>query len=217
MREKLNDNPMAQAAVIGVLLLGAVFFLMGGMGGGSKEAAPAETSTAPTAPTGETTTVTGSTAAPIDPATGAPAIDPATGAPVAAAPLPTSGIPEVVDPQPLPAPVVSAYKDGQIVVLLVVRNGGIEDGFVTRSVRSLEADGAVEAFVVPVAEIARYTALTQGVGVNRAPAMVVVNPKATSGGAVGATVSYGFQSPQTVVQAVRDAAYQGPEATYNPD
>lgn len=217
MREKLNENPIAQAAVIGVLLLGAVFFLMGGMGGGSQEAAPAENSTAPTSPTGETTTVTGSTAAPVDPATGAPAVDPATGAPLAAAPVPASGIPEVVDPQPLPAPVVSAYKGGRIVVLLVVRNGGIEDRIVSRSVTSLEADGAVEAFVVPVNEIARYTALTQGVGVNRAPAMVVVNPKATSGGTAQATVSYGFQSPQTVVQAVRDAAYQGPEATYSPD
>jgi hypothetical protein len=219
MREKLNDNPVAQAAVIGVLLLGAVFFLMGGMGGGSGEAPPAESSTAPTAPTGETTTVTGSTATPpVDPATGAPAVDPATGAPLAAAPVSASGIPEVVDPQPLPAPVVSAYKGGRIVVLLVVRQGGIEDRMVSRSVASLEADGAVEAFVVPVNEISRYTALTQGVGVNRAPAMVVVNPKATSGGTAQASVSYGFQSPQTVVQAVRDAAYQGPEATtYSPD
>lgn len=220
MREKLNSNPIAQAAVIGVLLLGAVFFFMSSMGGGSGEAPPAESSTAPTAPTGETTTVTGSTAtpAPVDPATGAPAVDPATGAPLAAAPLPASGIPEVVDPQPLPAPVVSAYKGGRIVVLLVVRQGGIEDRMVSRSVASLEADGAVEAFVVPVNQIARYTALTQGVGVNRAPAMVVVNPKATSGDTAQASVSYGFQSPQTVVQAVRDAAYQGPEATtYSPD
>ena len=216
MREKLNENPVAQAALIGVLLLATAFMLMGGMGGGgSEEAASTESATAPTSPTPGTTTVTGSTPA----APAAPVIDPVTGAPTtatAAPAVPAGGIPEVVDPLPLPAPVVSAYESGRVVVLLIVRNGGIEDRIVTGSVRALEADGAVSAFVVPVEKISRYTAITQGVGVNRAPALVVVNPKA-AGGSPGATVSYGFQSPQTVVQAVRDAAYQGPEATYNPD
>ena len=152
MREKLNENPIAQAAVIGVLLLGAVFFLMGGMGGGSGEAPPAESSTAPTSPTGETTTVTGSTATPpVDPATGAAAVDPATGAPLAAAPVSASGIPEVVDPQPLPAPVESAYKGGRIEVLLVVRQGGIEDRMDSRSLafadEILAATGGKAIFV----------------------------------------------------------------------
>lgn len=214
MREKLNESPVAQAALIGVLLLATAFMLMGGIGGGSKEEAPAESSTAPTSPTPGTTTVTGSTAP-------APAVDPATGAPVAtdpAAALPASGIPEVVDPLPLPRPLVSAYKSGRIVVLLIVRGGAIDDRIVARSVRALEADGSVSAFVVPVEKISRYTAVTQGVGVNRTPALVVLHPKAASpSGPPAASVSYGFQSPQTVVQAVRDAAYQGPEATYNPD
>ena len=32
-----------------------------------------------------------------------------------------------------------------------------------------------------------------------------------------ATVDYGFQTPESVVQAVRDASYEGPEATYHPN
>ncbi len=36
MREKLNSNPLAQIALIGVLLLAAGFFVMSSMGGGSE-------------------------------------------------------------------------------------------------------------------------------------------------------------------------------------
>jgi hypothetical protein len=49
------------------------------------------------------------------------------------------------------------------------------------------------------------------------PALVVMRPRQLSGGVPQATVDYGFQTPQSIDQAVRDAAYKGPEATYHPE
>jgi hypothetical protein len=59
--------------------------------------------------------------------------------------------------------------------------------------------------------------VTVGLDLNRVPAVVVMKPKRLSGGTPQATVDYGFQTPETLVQAVRDAAYDGPEATYHPE
>jgi hypothetical protein len=44
-----------------------------------------------------------------------------------------------------------------------------------------------------------------------------MRPKRLSGGVPQASVEYGFQTPASVVQAVRDAGYSGPEETYHPD
>ena len=65
-------------------------------------------------------------------------------------------------------------------------------------------------------QISRYAAITLGLEVNRVPALVVMRPKQLSGGTPQASVDYGFQTPQSVVQAVRDAAYDGREVTYHP-
>ncbi len=51
----------------------------------------------------------------------------------------------------------------------------------------------------------------------RTPALIVMCPRRLSGGTPQASVTYGFQSPQTVVQAVLDASYDGPTATYHPN
>ena len=44
----------------------------------------------------------------------------------------------------------------------------------------------------------------------------MVRPKRLSDGVPQASVSYGFQTPQGIAQAMRDATYDGPEATYYP-
>ena len=94
-------------------------------------------------------------------------------------------------------------------VLLVVRQGGIDDRLVRNSVRSLSSDRGVSVFVTRANHVARYSRITQGVGVSQAPALVVVRPKRVSGSVPEAQVDYGFRDAQGVVQAVHDAVYSG--------
>jgi len=69
---------------------------------------------------------------------------------------------------------------------------------------------------VPAARISRYAAITEGVGVDRVPALVVVTPKHLKKTVPTASVSYGFQSPQSIAQAVIDAGYEGKTLDYHP-
>lgn len=190
MREKLNENPIAQVAVVAVLLVVAGFMLLSKMGGGGEEAAaPAETMVSTSAGT--------EAAAPEQSATAA--------------------IPSGVPVPPLPRPVAAAYKAGQTVVVLVVHDGGIDDRLAKRAVRVLRPLSEVTVFVVPASKIARYAAITLGVDVNRVPALVVMRPKRVSAGTPQASVSYGLQTPRSITQAVRDAAYAGPTVSYHPE
>jgi hypothetical protein len=203
MREKLNSNPMAQMALVAVLLLVVGFFVMSSMGGGEEEAeteAPAATATAPEGEEGLTVTAPGEEPALAAPAGAVPPLPPAA---AAAAP-------------PLPAAVTRAFDANQIVVLLFVSNGGIDDRMVRDAVDALSGLSGVATFVVPADRIARYAAIAQGVGVNRVPALVVLRPKRLDKGIPSASVEYGFQSPESVVQAVVDAGYKGPTLDYHP-
>jgi hypothetical protein len=191
MREKLNENPLAQAAVIGVLLVLGLLMLMTMKGGGESE---------PAAPEAE---------APVT-ATSAPAITPAGEAPATASTV----APPVAEAPP--KAVTSAWNSGATVVLLIVREGGIDDRMVRDAAQALASVPDVALFVVPAQEIARYAAITQGVGVNRVPALVVVRPKALSGGVPTASVSYGYQPAESVVQQVADARYKGNTLDYHP-
>jgi hypothetical protein len=126
-------------------------------------------------------------------------------------------LPTSVPAPPPPAPVSAAYEAGKTVILLVVHDGNI-DRLLQRAATSYVAgipDTAL--FVIPVAQVARYAAITVGLDLNRVPAMVVMRPREVSRGIPQATVDYGFQTPASVVQAVRDASYSGPEVTYAPD
>jgi hypothetical protein len=69
---------------------------------------------------------------------------------------------------------------------------------------------------VTASKISRYAAITEGVGVSRVPALVVVRPKRLHEAVPTASVSYGFQSGESVVQAVIDAGYEGPTVDYHP-
>jgi len=189
MRDKLNDNPLAQAAVVGVLLIAAVVFLMGSKGGkeeeGSAEGTGGSVVIAASAEAGSPTDL----------------------------PPPSTG---VGAPPPLPGAVTSAFDAGDTIVLLFVRDGGIDDRRVTGAVDRVSSMSGVATFVVPAKRIARYAAIAQGVDVNRVPALVVVSPKRVDAAIPKASVHYGYQSPESVEQAVIDAGYKGRTLPYHP-
>ena len=202
MRQAINSNPIVQIAVLGGLALLVAVFFMFNMKKGSSDSSSTAPSAAP-APATSTPPATGSAT----PSTGSAT---AGSAAVPSAPPTTGSVsPDALVPGPgLPKPVISAWKSGDTVVLLVVRQGGIDDRLVRNSVRLLSgSDTAV--FVTRANGVARYSRITQGVGVSQAPALVVVRPKRVSGSVPQAQVSYGFRDAQGVAQAVHDAVYSG--------
>jgi hypothetical protein len=196
MREALNSNPLAQAGIVAVLLVAVAIFVVSS-GGGSEEGgetvAPSTTSVSPT------TAAPSTEAAPAD----------LSGA-LAAVSQATSTAP------PLPDSVMTAWKSNQTPVLLFVHDGGIDDQLVQTATAGLSGFRNAAVFIVPAHQISRYAAITEGVGVDRVPALVVVTPKHLDQSVPTASVSYGFQSPQTVAQAVIDAGYKGPTIAYHP-
>ncbi len=208
MRDAINNNPKVQLGVIAALvLLTAVVVLpsmMGNKGSGSSGTTTNTVSAQATAPNGSVD-VTVQTTQPVPGATSA-AVPGATGV----APPAATVSPEALVPGPgLPAPLIDAWKQGKAVVLLVVRNHGIDDRMVSRSVRSLSSDSQLSVFVVHANRVARYSRITQGVGVSQVPALVIVRPRKVSGSVPEAQVAYGFRDSQTVVQYVHDALYSG--------
>jgi hypothetical protein len=194
MREKLNDNPVAQVALIGVLLLvGVVFFMSssGGEKGGEEGESGAATSGSTESPAAEAPAGLSAALAMVSQASAAHA-------------------------KPLPAPVVSAWNADKTVVLLFVHDGGIDDRLVKAATVRLQTLPEAATFVVPASLISRYAAVTEGVGVNRVPALVVIRPKRVHQTIPSASVDYGFQSGESVVQAVIDAGYRGPTLPYHP-
>jgi hypothetical protein len=212
VREKINSDPKYQIGIVVVLILAAGYMLLGGLGGGeeSEETAPTEATVA-VAGTGATGTATG--------ATPGEAVEGAIEGAIASASTEASAasVAASIPAPPLPHPVTAAYDSGKTVVLLVVHDGGIDDRLVAASTRQLDGDPGVAVFVVPVKQIARYGAITLGVDVQQVPALVVMRPRHLSHGTPEAAVIYGFQSAQSIDQAVRDASYKGPEATYHPN
>ncbi|HEY5977220.1 MAG TPA: hypothetical protein VIT85_05140 [Solirubrobacterales bacterium] len=187
MRDKLNSNPVAQAAVIGVLLLSAAFFLVTTMGRGGEEE---EGGSSP-----ESLAIVNAESTATQP--------------------PTPGALADASPPP-PAEVTDAFAAGNIVVLLFVRDGGIDDRMVEDATESLSGLPEVSTFVVPVSQIARYASIAQGVDVERVPALVVIRPKRVDKKVPSASVQYGYQSPASVEQAIIDAGYEGPTLNYHP-
>jgi hypothetical protein len=202
MRQKLNENPKAQVAVVAVLLVAAAVFVLSSMGGGEESESTTTTTSA------EVTTPEGSAAVTATVTT--------TGIPVEAAAASIAEAPKVPAP-PLPRPLERAFAANRTVVLLFAKKGGVDDGLATvAAVSGLSGMHGVSTFVVPVDRVARYAAITQGVELNRVPALVVLRPKQLDDGSPTASVSYGYQSPQSVVQAVVDARYRGHTLDYHP-
>ncbi len=131
-----------------------------------------------------------------------------------AAAAPTSVQP--VPPPPLPDRLNAAFAANRTVVLLIVKRGGIDDAMTAAGTLPLASKRDVSLFVIPANRIARYAAITQGVNVNRVPALVVVRPRDLDEGVATASVSYGFQGPESIEQAVIDARYKGHTLYYHP-
>lgn len=195
MREKLNGNPAAQIALIGVLALVAGYFVLSSMGGGGEAESEGGVTT---------------TSATID-------IEVSAEGAVAGSAPSSSGDVAVPTDRSLPDDVERAYADGRTIVLLVVRAGSIDDRLVRDAAEILRGDPDVALFVVDAKEIARYAAISGPLGVESSPALIVVRPRGKNdGGPASATVSYGFQRAEDIRQAVRDAAYDGPSLGYAP-
>ncbi|HEU4905149.1 MAG TPA: hypothetical protein VFT19_03405 [Solirubrobacterales bacterium] len=206
MREQLNSNPLVQLAVLGVLLVGVAVFLMSGGGGEEEEPAGATEATVSVAGTEASGSATG--------ATPGEAVE---GAIEAAGESLSSALgPSAIDAPPPPRPVLRAWQANKTLVLLFVRDGGIDDKLVKTATQSLSGFPDAAVFIVPAAKISRYATITEGVGVDRVPALVVVSPKNLKKTVPTASVSYGFQSPQSVAQAVIDAGYEGKTLDYHP-
>jgi hypothetical protein len=218
MRRAINENPVVQAALIGVMVLAFAFLLFTRVLGGGSE--PAEEPAATTPATG--TEAAAATTTPATPDTGAapetaapePAVPGAAPAPGVAGGAPTG---EFVPGKGLPRNVVEAYEDGKVVALLIVRRRGIDDQPVKASVEELELKDDVAVFVTGAKDIARYSQITQGVSVSRTPALVVIRPRNLDEGTPSATVSYGFRGAESVAQAIRDALYKGKKVPYYPE
>ena len=211
MREKLNQNPAAQVALIGVLALVVGFFLLRNMGGSqepvAEEPATEEAATAPAAEAPVADPAAEPVPGTVPPAEAAPA------APGAAAPA--AG--KFAAGPGLPKPMAEAYQDGKTVVLLVLRHGGIDDERIRPAVRALQSRSGIALFTSAVKHTARYSRVTEGVNLDRVPALIVLSPrKASDGPLPTASVDYGYRSLESVEQAVRDAGYTGPKLPYHP-
>jgi hypothetical protein len=195
VRKAINENPVAQAAVIGLLVIAVAFLLL--------------TRVVNSSNSGGSEPATDSSAATVASDATAPA--PSVAAPSAPSDVTASGAPagEFVAGPGLPESVVSAYDDGEAVVLLVTRKAGIEDQRLKAMVGSARGVGKVAVFTTNARGIGRYSRIARGVDVSRVPALVVVRPRNLSSGVPQATVSYGFRGPESVEQAVRDALYDG--------
>lgn len=211
MREQLNNNPLAQLGVVGVLIVAVGFFLLSSSGGGEEEESAGSTeATVSVAGSSASGTATGAT-----PGEAVEGAVEAAGSESLSSALSAVGQAATTAP-PLPRPVLDAWKANQTLVLLFVRDGGIDDRLVKTATNGLAGFDDAAIFVVPAAKIARYAAITEGVGVDRVPALVVVTPKHLKKTVPTASVLYGFQSPQSVAQAVIDAGYKGKTLDYHP-
>jgi hypothetical protein len=190
MRDKLNESKAAQIGLVVVLAVLAGVLLLGKSGGGGSSAEP-ET---------EASVESGAALA--------------VAAPTGMGELPTS-VPTAKAP---PHAFRLAYDSGEPVALLVVHDGGIDDAYTKLALKEVARVERVAVFVAPAKQISRYASVTVGLNVNQVPALIVLRPKKLSHGMPQGSVLYGYQTPESIYQAVRDAIYNGPETgTYNPD
>jgi hypothetical protein len=206
MRQKLNENPIAQIALLGVLAVVVGYLVISKMGGG-EESASTESPTGvveSTAPA-ESIEVSGGGSTSGEPVGTAPEIAAATSSMAA----PTG--------HPLPHKVDVAYKKNKIIVVLLVRDGAVDDHVVRRATHMLHGNPHVALFSAKAKHVARFSALTGPLGVDRVPALIVIRPKKlNNGGPAPASVTYGLNSQTGIRQTIREAVYKGPHLTYAP-
>ncbi len=94
--------------------------------------------------------------------------------------------------------------------MLIVNHRGIDDRDLQRTVEAVGSQADVAVFVTDVKDVADYSRITEGVKLNRTPALVVIRPKRlTEGPMPSAGIAYGFRGPESVQQAFDDALYEG--------
>jgi hypothetical protein len=217
VRKALNDNPIAQIAVLAALVLIVGFLMLtrvanrnsDSSSGASTTSSEAAATPAPAIDSASTTPGATAEAAP-EAATTDQAPSTADGVAPPAGSADDGSIGEFTAGPGLPAPVVKAYEDDRTVVLLVQRRRGIDGEKLRENVEALGGRNGVALFVTNAGHIARYSRITEGVDVNRVPALIVLRPRNLTKGTPEATLSYGFRGPESVEQAVRDALYKGP-------
>lgn len=209
MRKTLNENPVVQVVMLGILGIVVAFLFMTRVMGQDE---PADTAAEPVAPAPTT-----AGAAPA-PTAATPESIPA--APDATGVAPEAGVPAATGFETgagLPQSVVSAYDGGDVVALLVVQRKGTEDARLEAELQSVRGRGDTSVFVVEAKDIARYSRIAEGVDLDRVPALVVIEPKRQAeGGLPTASISYGFRGTESVEQAIRDALYDGKQLPYHP-
>jgi hypothetical protein len=197
MREKLNENPVAQIVLVAVLVAVVGYFALTKLGGSSESEGAATDSAGVEGPVvGEEGAASLETAIPT-------ASTSAAAAPVG---------------KKLPHAVDAAYASNYTVVLLIFRSDGIDDRLVRQAAADLRGMAGVALFPVPIKQVATYSSITGPVGVNQAPALVVVRKRGMNdGGPAPTSVDYGFRDAAEIRQAVRDANYTGPQLSYAPN
>lgn len=202
MRQKINEDPRAKVAIVIVLMAASLFLFMTRVKGG-EEPAPAAPVTTDVATTGAAVPSAG-TPSPTIPVAGA------------APPAVAGTLPQIED-VPLPTQLVSAYDRGDVVMLLLVRESGIDDRLVQAATSQVASVSGAALFTDSVENVSRYTQITQAINLDRVPALIVLRPKRLSGGTATATVSYGFRDAQSIRQEIVDALYDGGPVGYSPD
>ena len=207
MRQKINDDPRLKMGIVIVLMLASLFFFKTRMGG--EEEPPAATATAATTGVADPAAIapagTAVVPSPTDPLAGA--VTPAT----------VPGTVPVIEDVPLPTELVSAYNRGDTVLLLLVRESGIDDALVQAAAAQAAGASGATLFTDSVSNVSRYTQITQAINLDRVPALVVLRPKRLTAATATATVSYGFRDVQSVRQEIEDALFDGRTVGYSPD
>lgn len=214
VRKALNENPRVQIAFFAGAVIALVVLFMTSMSSGPEPtpdpaAAPAAGAPAPGAAAAEATPGEAAT----DPVPEA-AVDPVP----APAPAPgvSAGSDGLLPTKGLPKDLLVAYAKNKAIALLVVDPDGLSDRALESYTRPIASRDDVELFVASVGEVARYSRITQGVAVNKAPALVVIRPRDKTEAAPTASVSYGFRSSKSIKIALEDALYKGKPVTSYP-
>lgn len=209
MREAINNNPMVQIGLLGVLgVIVAVVFMSSS--GGDAAPAPEDAATA--------TATEGTVPAPAESGLADPTAPPAEGA----VPPPAAATTPFEAGKGLPADLVDAHASGDVVVLLVMQKNGYEDEPLARDVESLESRGDTSVFVTESKDVSDYSRIAEGVTLDRVPAIIVLHPlegKVADGEDLpmpNATVTYGYRGKESVTTAVEDALYDGKQLSYDP-
>lgn len=99
----------------------------------------------------------------------------------------------------LPADVSRALTRDRTVVLFFFQRGSADDAATARAVAAVRARRRARVFSAPISRLAHYRAVTAGVGVSQAPAVVILRRGR------GARLVEGFVDPETLMQQVADA------------